>query len=163
MMDNHYDEVESEVESEVDHSNQCSICNNVYSKKANLNRHLQNVHGISTTTTSPRNTIRCLEESCLFFCKDIATLRKHLIQEHEIDMEVENVRFQSQKGSYVARHAQRKPPTHKFCCQSIDKNFNIRGSGLQLYDYIASYCTLLIHAWIQTCVCYVHTVHSDVS
>lgn len=93
-MDSHCDDVETTV----DHPNQCCICNQICSKKANLNRHLRNVHGINTTRTSPGNPISCLEESCVFFCKDIATLREHLLQEHNIDMEVENVKFQSQKG-----------------------------------------------------------------
>lgn len=95
-MDIHRDEVKTTA----DHSNQCRLCNKSFSKKTNLDKHLRNVHGISSIATS-RNTIHCLEELCLFSCKDITTLREHLIQEHQIDMEVQNVKFQTQKGTSI--------------------------------------------------------------
>lgn len=82
-----------------DHPNQCTLCKKLFSKKANLNKHLILVHGTSSTTS--KNFIHCLEESCFFSCRDIASLRQHLIQEHEIDMVTENIKFQSKKGNYA--------------------------------------------------------------
>lgn len=61
MLDIHHDEVEATA----NHSNQCHLCNKLFSKQVNLNKHLLCVHGISSTTS--QNYIHCLEELCLCF------------------------------------------------------------------------------------------------
>jgi len=82
----------------------CVHCNDTFSKKGNLTKHLKNVHGIVSAEKSD-NFVRCTEildgspkTICSFSCKDIATLRDHLSQEHHIEMEIETTKFQSRKG-----------------------------------------------------------------
>ena len=79
-------------------SPRCCQCNKLFSSVGNLNKHLKNVHKV---TVIPEGKIKCLECHCSFSCKEISSLRYHLMQHHRMNMEIEKIKFHSQKGSYT--------------------------------------------------------------
>ena len=74
----------------------CCQCNKYFSSVGNLNKHLKNVHKIAV---NPAGEIKCLEYQCSFSCKEISSLRNHLMQQHGMKMEMEKVKFNSYKGN----------------------------------------------------------------
>lgn len=76
---------------------ECNICDEQFSNEQPLNNHQKKYHQIQTSTTQTR--IKCPHETCKRDLFTFAKLRDHLVDEHNINIELQEITFNNMTGS----------------------------------------------------------------
>lgn len=83
----------------------CLVCDKIFTKQSNLNRHLQNVHNLEPKPVSYDNNIwnyKCLETSCNNSFPRCESLIIHLQTVHNVIFEeTEEIVFSNKSGKSV--------------------------------------------------------------
>lgn len=76
----------------------CHVCEKEFSKTANLNRHLREVHDDLTTIKKPNDNFKCV--ICNECCVDYKHFANHVYENHEIEIEKQRMEFQNAQEFY---------------------------------------------------------------
>ena len=78
----------------------CQFCHAHYSHRSSLYKHIKSSH----TNKPSEGGMKCQEPKCKFTCRFLNKLRQHLTLNHGIEMEVEQLQFDSWKGEVLSIH-----------------------------------------------------------
>jgi hypothetical protein len=76
----------------------CHICGKGFTNPSNLKRHRINLHNIKDGIVLSSCRIKCPYENCSEYYKNYKELRNHLANKHNIQVQLDEIHFETQSG-----------------------------------------------------------------